>query len=607
METDDDEVSAKASPAHHHRKAAESDEESIAASSTAFWWKKEKVLNEEPPATSTTHKGTSHHTGSMFDPIPTHKDTTRHTGSMFEAEPISKIVVAEKHDVLSRAEIVSPAKTPEPVITQPPSILASSGMSSTMAALQQARSLLNNPAVEIKKDDPSPKHADPGPVSVNKLGPLPTLSKLPTLATHNKTNPFQTSEKPSEKKPSEPVSATSTIFTTPKETVLDMAFDEDIDAGFANYDAEADDDGDFLDLIMPKKNVPPILPLSAPRSTIQLIPGMDHHTKYEQKSSILAPPPTAAKSPALSAKESTAVSPKPALVEDEFETPIDEDFDNYDPDKDSEEDLSFLMKSTKKPLSADAPAVASSPKLGPGNSLPVKSVEPTPQASPKPFTSTKDEKSEKSEHSKAGLGPLGTLPSLSQKSSFPSSLPKPTAASLLPLSKDSTHTHANPSSAEKPEDFSKPVKKDSSSDGDISEDFDFEQSISDLLDDTDDVKSKKASKPGVGVSSSVFKDKISGAVSNKTSILDKFAESAMKILSDDTTSKRSAHYEDDFGAGNTDSEGETSNDVSAIGDQSPAFKKKGTKFLADSDSESDDLFRDDGVDLEIDNENDDAF
>ncbi|KAJ3012555.1 UNVERIFIED_CONTAM: Centrosomal protein of 19 kDa [Siphonaria sp. JEL0065] len=595
----------------------EKDEDSGAASesNTAFWWMKQSaamdilkrdgdvalpstsMFDVKPVANVAVEPLPA--TRSMFDQPAKEKPAEPPTAkSMFEPKQTASIAVAEKADILAKA-VVNKLQKEDPAT----SILQTSGMSATMAALQQAKALLDQAKkdevkVEVTIPTGSSKEVNLQPAPLSKLGPLPTLSKHPGVTNFNN-KPFVPLDKLNE--PTSPTSTnTDKSYSTPQsafpaETVLDINIEDDIDAGFANYDADADLDGDFLDLIMPKKNVAPILPLSTPNKVQESppVPELKEIVFKKVDSPLQTLPPPASKIISLSPEatetkqvDHSVVSSKPATgIEDEIE--IDEDFDNFDVDKESDEDLSFLTKGMPKETGT---AEISSRSLSPVH--PVGKVNPPTPIQP----SSGDHKKEEQKINSASkpAGPLGDLPSLFQKQSIPStgvsSFPKPIAAPLSSVSSSIPLKSA--------------AKKSSMSNDDIDEDFDFEMddnSISDLLGDSEDkaANKKETVKSNPGISAASIKGLIPGIGANKSAILDKFAESAMKILSDDTDeiSKKSKTYTDDFGAGDTDSEGEVSK-VSAIADQSPAFKKS-VQFLSDNE-EDDDLFKDEDIDLEVD-------
>ncbi|KAI9329972.1 CEP19-like protein-domain-containing protein [Obelidium mucronatum] len=588
-----DDIPAAKLQTHNSASVAEKDEESGAASSTVFWWMKETaaqdILKRDSDVPSVTAVANNQLTEvtpgnvannqpkskSMFDPVspPNNKSPIPvQIESMPEQKPLTTLPVGEITSKPLNSLHEDVKKAPEN------SVLLSSGMSATMAALQQAKALLDqSKKVELAKDEERPKEERPKMVQeTTKLGPLPSLSKLPTLSAIN--NPLGAPKDIS------PVTsaATDKSYSTPQsalpaETILNIDLDEDIDAGFANYDADADgDDGDFMDLIMPKKNIAPILPLSQPKS---MAPESNLKEIIVKREDEQPPKPSFATpsllnkigpslSPAVLPNPTTDTSTTSPFINQEIEDVIDEDFDNYDPEKDSEEDLSFLAKS---------------------HSTKLKGVEPilTPIVS-----KTLDVEVKPS----LGAGLLGPLPSLLNKSVLQTVPVLPQAIPIQTVEK----IHSAIISTE--------MKKAANSKEDIPEDFDFEMdanSISDLLGDTNEGAAEKR-KAAVGMTAASLKGLIPGIPKNdNNAMLDKFAETAMKILSDDVdvTSKKSADYTEDFGAGDTDSEGEMSK-ISAIADQSPAFKKN-VKFLSDNeeeDDEFDDLFRDDDIDLEVDDE-----
>ncbi|KAJ3248624.1 Centrosomal protein of 19 kDa [Chytriomyces hyalinus] len=547
--------------------SVERDEESGKASSTAFWWMKNDAEDAgQGPKTE------------PFKPEPSWKVESAST------------TIADAVKVKPLMAETTPIETS--LAAKP--ILLSSGMSATLKALEQTRSLLGGSALDTHSTDSTSSKLAPlsPPKSSTKLSDLPPIS-------------FERFDKPRELLPHSEISS-AVAKEAKKDVVLDID-DLDIDAGFAKYDVEedeADDDAnDLLNAFLPHKKVEPLLPAAMPVDS-----SKPSHTAL---SSIVID----AMADAKLSKPSIINTSVPTVV-DTFYTPIDEDFGdilNQSADE-SEEDLSFLKKPSPQinhtsAVSESQPAlkkansesrmespkfesVYESPKVSMVSATaaaPAISVPGEPSA---PSDTIKKEHASKPNDSAKPVSVLGPLPSLG---------PLPTLARLNPV--PSNAADSQPAAP----------KKDFDDEDDISEDFDFDGSVSDLLGidkDSDSVKGKSDDEKSASLISHVnvasLRDKIPGIVGATS------AMNLMKPLVDDASDAKSksmaVDYEDDFGAGDTDSD---SGGISNLADQSPAFKIKtrDVQFDGSDDDELDNLFRDDLVDLEVDDhrDEDDAF
>ncbi|KAJ3228704.1 Centrosomal protein of 19 kDa [Chytriomyces hyalinus] len=569
VSTMDDEISALLNDDFKPKKSpkrstysVERDEESGKASSTAFWWMK----NDTEEEVQVPNMGS-------FKTEPSLPAASAFTADTAPAKPL--------------AAEVTPIET-----SHAAPILLSSGMSATLKALEQTRSLLGTSALDTHSADSSTSKLAPLSASKtpNKLSDLPPIS----------VEPFD--------KPRELLPHTETFHTVAKDTKKDVVLDIDdldIDVGFAKYDAEEDnvddDANDFLKAFLPHKKEEPLLPVSMP---------VESKPSHSPLSSIVIDGMADAKI----SKPSTINTAVPAVVET-FYTPIDEDFGdilNQSADE-SEDDLSFLKKPSPQIKHTSAVPVPESQldlkKANLDSLMELPKFEPVEESPKAPLLSATTAPAAVSPPGK--LGKLGASNDAAETGhALKMSDLKPVLGPLPSLAPLPTLTKLNPE-ASKPADLqtSAPKKKIGDDDeDDILEDFDFDGSVSDLLGigkDSDSVKGKPDDEKSASLHSHVnvasLRDKIPGIVGATS------ASNLMKPLFDNVSKSNSLaiDYEDDFGAGATDSD---SGGISNLADQSPAFKIKtrDVQFDGSDDDELDNLFRDDLVDLEVDDHADDG-